>query len=109
MAKRGEHFSAELKFKVVMEVIREEGTLAQIASKYNVTTKSLTKWKREFIDNGVKIFTREKDKKEEQKKQEEQAKYIEKLQSKVGELTVQLDWLKKKSEELDIISGRRKR
>ncbi len=36
MAKRGESISAELKFKVVLETLREESSLAEIASKDNV-------------------------------------------------------------------------
>ena len=58
MAKRGEHFKAEFKFKVVLELLREESSLAEIASKYNVTSKSITTWKNEFIENGVSIFNK---------------------------------------------------
>ena len=36
MAKRGEHFNPDFKFKVVLEALREESTLAEIASKYEV-------------------------------------------------------------------------
>ena len=40
MAKRGEHFGSEFKFKVVLETLREESTLAKISSKYDVTSKA---------------------------------------------------------------------
>lgn len=102
MAKRGEHFSSEFKFKVALEAIREDSTIAQIASKYSVTPKSIHNWKKEFIDNGVLVFDRNKDAKEHSKEIEEKDKYIETLHKTVGELTIQKDWLKKKSEQLGI-------
>lgn len=46
MAKRGESISAEFKFKVVLEALREESSLAEIASKYDVTSKSIQNWKK---------------------------------------------------------------
>jgi putative transposase len=109
MAKRGEHFNPDFKFKVVLEALREESTLAEIASKYEVTSKSLATWKKDFVDNGVSVFTTKKDKKAQEDKLNEKEEYINKLHSTVGELTVQLDWLKKKSEQMDLISVRKKR
>ena len=50
MAKRGEHFKAEFKFKVVLELLREESSLAEISSKYNVISKSITAWKSRTIN-----------------------------------------------------------
>ncbi|HIP03086.1 MAG TPA: transposase [Campylobacterales bacterium] len=108
MAKRGEHFSSEFKFKVVLETLREESTLAEIASKYDVTSKSVTTWKKEFIENGVTVFSKNKDAKTHKNELVEKDEYIDKLHGTVGELTVQLNWLKKKSDELDILSKRRK-
>ncbi len=61
MAKRGESISAEFKFKVVLETLREESSLAEVASKYDVTSKSIQNWKKEFIDNGQSIFSKSKD------------------------------------------------
>lgn len=108
MAKRGEHFSADFKFKVVLETLREESTLAEIASKYDVTSKSVTTWKKEFIENGVTVFNKNKDAKTHKNELVEKDEYIDKLHGTVGELTVQLSWLKKKSQQLDILSVRKK-
>ena len=93
MAKRGEHFSSEFKFKVVLEILREDSTLAEIASKYNVTTKSLMTWKKEFIENGVSVFNKNKDIKAHKNELSQKDEYIEKLHSTVGELTVQIEAL----------------
>jgi len=109
MAKRGEHFNAEFKFKVVLELLREESSMAEIASKYNVTSKSITAWKNEFIENGVTVFNKNKELRNQKKKLEEKEDYIEKLQGKVGQLTLEVDWLKKKSEEMDLLRKSKKR
>ena len=108
MAKRGESISAEFKFKVVLEVLREESTLAEIASKYNITSKSIQNWKREFLEHGKSIFNKSKELKKQKDELSQKDEYIDKLHGTVGELTVQLNWLKKKSEEMDLVLGRKK-
>ena len=95
MAKRGEHFKAEFKFKVVLELLKEESSLAEIASKYNVTSKSITAWKNEFIENGVSVFNKNKELKSHKNELDEKESYIEKLHGKVGQLTLEVDWLNK--------------
>ena len=108
MAKRGESISAEFKFKVVLEALREESSLAEIASKYDVTSKSIQNWKKEFIDNGQSIFSKSKDLKKQKNALNEKDEYIEELHGTVGELTVQLNWLKKKSAQMELMSRIRK-
>ena len=108
MAKRGEHFKVEFKFKVVLELLREESSLAEIASKYNVTSKSITAWKNEFIENGVSVFNKNKELKSHKNELDEKESYIEKLHGKVGQLTLEVDWLKKKSDEMDLLRKSRK-
>jgi putative transposase len=108
MAKRGESISADFKFKVVLEALREESSLAEIASRYDVTSKSIQNWKKEFIDNGQSIFSKSKDLKKQKNALNEKDEYIEELHGTVGELTVQLNWLKKKSAQMELMSGRKK-
>jgi putative transposase len=108
MAKRGESISAEYKFKVVLEALREESSLAEIASKYDVTSKSIQNWKKEFVEYGDSIFNKSKDLKKHKDKLNEKDKYIEELHGTVGELTVQLNWLKKKSAQMELMSKRKK-
>ena len=108
MAKRGESISADFKFKVVLEALREESSLAEIASKYDVTSKSIQNWKKEFIDNGESIFNKSKELKKQKNALNEKDEYIEELHSTVGELTVQLNWLKKKSAQMELMSKRKK-
>ena len=57
--KRRKH-SAETKAKAVLEALREEETLSEIASKYEVHPKLLSQWKQEFLENASTVFNREK-------------------------------------------------
>ena len=49
----------------------------------------------EFIENGVSIFNKNKELKNHKNELDEKEQYIEKLHGKVGQLTLEVDWLKK--------------
>ena len=95
MTKR--QFTAEYKTKIVLELLREEQNLSEIASKNDISPNQLRNWKKEFMENAAKAFSGSK--------QEREAKQIEKaaqeekqeLMAKVGQLTIENDWLKKKA------------
>jgi putative transposase len=94
MEKRN-RYTPEFKTKVVLEVLQEEQTVNQIAAKYELNPVMISRWKAEFLERASMVFekgTSEVDKlrKEYESKQE----HLEKL---VGQLTVEIDWLKKKS------------
>jgi transposase-like protein len=90
-------FSADFKTKVVVEALRERDTVEAIARKYELHPNQITTWKKEFLENASAAFTSDEDRSEE-KKQVEAEK--ERLYSQIGQLKVELDWLKKKWQEL---------
>ena len=49
--KKGQIFTAEQKSKIVLELIKEEQTVSQLASKHQVTSKTITNWKKQLLDN----------------------------------------------------------
>ncbi len=99
MNKRNSH-SPEFKLKAVLEVLKEDETLSEIAQRYKVHTNMLTRWKQEFFEYSQGAFKRGKSKTEKELKSEkEKAADLEKL---VGQLTYEVDWLKKKSAEFGI-------
>ena len=53
MSKTRKTYSAELKTKLVLEVIKEEKTLVEIASANKITPKNLQNWKKQFLENAV--------------------------------------------------------
>lgn len=84
-------YSAEFKAKVALKAIREQRTVNEIASEYGVHPTQIAHWKKEVQEGLTGIFSGEIVKKTEQ---EEELK--EKLYSQIGQLKVELDWLKKK-------------
>ena len=98
MSKSRRNFSAEFKAKLVIEALEGEKPLNQIATENGIQPNLLRNWKKEFLENASSVFD---DKKEEnlREKLTEERNEIAAYAKKVGQLTMQVDWLKKKSEE----------
>jgi putative transposase len=56
MSKKRRNFTAEFKAKVVLELLEEDKTINEIASKYGLLPKSLQQWKKQFLKNAVLAF-----------------------------------------------------
>ena len=54
--KQMRNFSAEEKTKIVLELLKEESTIAQLSTKYEVTAKSINNWKKQFLENAALAF-----------------------------------------------------
>ena len=78
------------KKKVALEALKEDKTLAQIASQYGVHTIQVSQWKRELIEGSEMIF---QDRRKRRKTDECDRDALER---KVGQLTLEIDFLKKK-------------
>ena len=98
--KKRRGFTPEYKAKIVLEVLREEKTLSEIASREGIHANQIGNWKREFIENAPKIFSQSRDEKEAEKKAMEMKETERDYQAKVGQLTLEVDWLKKKHEQV---------
>jgi len=86
--------SPEFKSKLVLEAIREEKLITQIASENGINPNMLSKWKTEAIAGMPSIFRKEPS---EEKLKAAYERKIEELYTQIGRLTTDLDWLKKKS------------
>ena len=94
MEKRN-RYTAEFKAKVVLEVLREEQTVNEIAGKYELSPVMISRWKSEFLERATTVFEKKTNETEKMRKDyESKQEHLEKL---VGQLTVEVDWLKKKS------------
>lgn len=93
MADVRKHYSAQEKAKIVVEVLKGELTQSQITAKYGVHSKRLRAWKKQALEGITASFS---DKQE--RKSKGQAELIDELYKQIGQLKVELDWLKKKSE-----------
>ena len=85
--------AAEFKKKVAIEAIKERKTINEIAALFEIHPRLVSKWKKEFLDNAQSIF---EFKNNNQKLIKEQRYKEAKLHEKIGQLTIELDWLKKK-------------
>ena len=85
--------SASFKAKVALEAIKNEKTIAQLSSEYGVHSNQISKWKQHMVRELPGIFTGKR-KLKEKKAEELQAE----LYRQIGQLKVELDWVKKKSE-----------
>ncbi|MDX4050809.1 transposase [Aliarcobacter skirrowii] len=54
--KKGQVFSAEFKTRIVLELLEGDATINQIASKHNITVKSIQNWKKQFLENAFLAF-----------------------------------------------------
>ena len=92
-------FSPEFKAKIVLEALKGEKEISVIASENEIAPNQIRNWKREFLANAANVFD---NKKADEIKENLKASETERddLYKKVGQLTTQVDWLKKKSEEL---------
>lgn len=93
--KKRRNFTPEQKAAIVLELIGGEGTQTEIAQKYNIHTNQLLRWKAQFIENSKAAFDKGPSKDANELKKVQQEK--DELYKKVGQLTVEVDWLKKKS------------
>nr|WP_217283074.1 IS3 family transposase [Paenibacillus frigoriresistens] len=92
MEKRN-RYTSEFKTKVVLEVLREEQTVNEIAAKYEMSPVMVSRWKAEFLERASTVFEKKTSEADKLKKvYESKQEYLEKL---VGQLTVEVDWLKK--------------
>ena len=79
----------------MLEVLREEQTLAQIAAVQGVHVNMLRKWKTQAVDRLAEVFNTENQALRDLESQH--AREREELYAEIGRLTTQLGWLKKKS------------
>jgi len=91
------HFTAEFKTKIVLTLLREEQPLGELASEHNLSPNQLRNWKKEFLENATRVFAESKQEKDLHAKERAIDAERNELMAKVGQLTIENDWLKKKS------------
>jgi len=90
MKRERRKFSASFKAKVAIEAIKEASTVQDLASKYQIHPTQIAAWKREFLEKAELVFDKETPATNEAENSKEQELY-----AKIGELQVQVDFLKK--------------
>ena len=90
MKRSSRKFDSAFKAKVAIEALKERETLSELAIRYDLHPNQISQWKQEFLENSSVVF--------EQKgsnSKQEPAIDVDKLYSKIGELEMEKDFLKK--------------
>jgi transposase-like protein len=91
--------SPEFKARIALEAIKGVKTVQQIAAENDLHPVQVTQWKTQMVGSAAEVFERGGEGKA---KEEDAEKARARLERKVGQLVVEVDWLKKKCEELGI-------
>jgi len=97
MVNKKRQYSAAFKAKVALSAIREEGTLAQLSSHYGINANMISKWKQQALAQMSDLFS---NKRIHQELNQEET--LKSLHAKIGELTVERDFLEQASKRLGL-------
>jgi putative transposase len=92
MSKQRNHYTADFKAKVAIAAIKGQQTINEIAASYSVHPNQVTLWKKQALDAIPDLFSQRR----ERTAHDEEALKGQ-LYQQIGQLKVELDWLKKKS------------
>jgi transposase-like protein len=84
--------SAQFKAKVALEAVKGKKSIAELASQFEIHPNMINKWKKQLLEDLPSIFT---DRNKHGSGEDEKLK--ERLYQQIGQLQVELDWLKKKA------------
>ena len=87
------HFDREFKAKVALAALKEDRTMAELASHFGVHGTQVGQWKKMALEGLPGIFSGKKGVGQDQ----DQEALLAELYKKIGQLEVEKDWLKKKA------------
>ena len=97
MKKQRRKHTAEFKARVALEAIRGVKTISEIAAEFEIHPVMVGNWKKEMLENISSLFEQKSAKKEKDQEQE-----TEHHHRKVGQLTMEVEFLEKKCRQLGI-------
>jgi len=92
MSTKRRRFNAEFKFRVALEAAKGQQTLGELAGKHNLHPNQISQWKRQLLEDGADVFTRNGS-----NEQQGQEVIQSELYEQIGRLKMELEWLKKKA------------
>lgn len=92
MKNKRKNHSAAFKARVAMAAAKGDKTIAELASEFGVHPTQIAQWKKRLLESTTEIFSRGR-----QREKANQDELTSELYRQIGQLKVELDWLKKKS------------
>ena len=92
ITKHRKNYQSDFKAKVALEAVRGRLTINEISKQFGVHPNQISKWKKQFLESLPQIFDNSKPAKTEQSEE-----LVNQLYQQIGQMKVELDWLKKKS------------
>jgi transposase-like protein len=83
-------YSGKFKGKVALEAVKEEKTIAELAGQDEVHPTQVPAWKPQVLSHVDELFLDQR-----RKRDKEKEELIEELYTQIGQLKVELDWVKK--------------
>jgi putative transposase len=97
MAKRRQPRSVDFKAKVALAAVRERITVGELATRFSLHPTQIHTWKKRLLEGAAELFRDARSHREAAERQSREAELYE----QIGRLQMELEWLKKKSAELD--------
>lgn len=97
-------WSASEKAKIVLELLREDKTLNEVAQAHEIHPKMLGQWKTQFLENVELAFDKDRGLRDLKEALKESAHEKDELHRQIGQLTAEVSWAKKKSIEAGLAS-----
>ena len=94
MTRKRRSFTSVFKAKVAVEAVRGLRTLSQLAQDHKVHPNQVMQWKRQLLENSVRLFEVGTSKSSKSDEPE-----VAELYEQIGRLKVEVEWLKKKTSE----------
>jgi len=95
-------YDAAFKAKVALEAVKGEKTMAQLSSEYGVHVNQIGQWQKRLLQELPEVFSERR-----RKKEDETEEMTAELYRQIGQIKVELEWLKKKSQQLQLIGKKR--
>ena len=97
MKRKRRTFSAKQKAKIALAALQERQPASEIAKEHEVHPNQVSQWKKQALEI---LQTGFEDQRKTARSHQDQQELVEHLYQRIGQLQVELDWLKKKSEQL---------
>ena len=96
MSVQRKRHTAQFKFQIAVEAIKNDQTINQLASKQGLHPSQISQWKRQLLEEGATVFSTTTA----HQLQQQEAVQAE-LYEQIGRLKMDLEWLKKKVDRAD--------